>query len=205
MSNQDSPREDELIQYMEACALIARNGADIHPGNQQLVYQAGMLSAVVTALRELAQAKERIAELDQERTAVYDSFSIGSAVRTLPTLLANIGNSLRRSDCLSAVEHEFFTTTITDEDGDEGEECSLNWGSDPKQYVEHFRQALKDRAPAQPSIESQAQMLERALQTVMARLADLLDEDQFKQIEAIVLKAGVPPPQSEPAQPREAP
>ena len=73
---------------------------------------------------------------------IADAFHIGSEARTPATIMANVVNVIRRSDCLSAIEREFFTTIVEDEDGEKGEECSLNWGSSPDEYVEQFRAAL---------------------------------------------------------------
>lgn len=56
---------------------------------------------------------------------------------------------------------------------------------------------LKDERAAQPPPASQ---LEKALQQVMARLADMLDEDKFNNIEAIVREAGVRYPDECPAE-----
>jgi hypothetical protein len=76
--------------------------------------------------------------------AVYDVFSIGRAARTEETLLANVENANRRSQCLSAIEREFFTTEAPDEDipGLTVEDCPLSWGAEPEEYVKQFRTAL---------------------------------------------------------------
>lgn len=77
----------------------------------------------------------------------YDAFMIGMGVRTPQTLLANIENAKRRSDCLSAIEREFFTWLVEDEEeGGEIERCPLSWGAEPDAYVEQFRAALATRA-----------------------------------------------------------
>lgn len=75
-------------------------------------------------------------------------------------------------------------------------------------------------APAAPQVEEDAasqvehldvenHRLRRAMQKIMARLADLLDEDQFGNIESIVTEAGVEPPepaaQAAPAVPQDTP
>jgi hypothetical protein len=86
------------------------------------------------------------AEADLE--AVYDAFGIGSAARNRAVLLENVKNATRRSACLSAVEREVFTRIVQDEEGEEGEDCALNWGSAPAQYVEQFRAALEARGPS---------------------------------------------------------
>ena len=58
---------------------------------------------------------------------------------------------------------------------------------------------IKDAEPVYTSPQpAQQQKPVAALQRVMARLADLLDEDQFAEIEGIVVSAGVAPPASKP-------
>lgn len=77
--------------------------------------------------------------------AIADLFGIGSKVRTPSTILANVRNAARRAACLSAIEREFFTKLIEIEDeGEIGkvEECALNWGHDPDEYVKQFRLEL---------------------------------------------------------------
>lgn len=73
----------------------------------------------------------------------FDAFGIGEKARDTATLLTNINNSRRRSDCLSAIERQFFTRTLKDEGGEEFEECALNWGADASQYVEQFKAELE--------------------------------------------------------------
>ena len=93
-------------------------------------------------------------ETNDGLSKVYDAFGIGSAVRNTQTLLANVENAKRRSDCLSAIEREFFTRTIRYEDGeeaDEADECALGWGAEPAEYVEQFRAALTERADLKTS------------------------------------------------------
>jgi len=81
-------------------------------------------------------------------SALYDAFGIGRDVRTLDVLLVNIENARRRSDCLSAIEREFFTRIAIDEDGEEFDECPLSWGVNSDEYVVQFRQALAAFQPA---------------------------------------------------------
>lgn len=104
-------------------------------------------------MREYALA-DRAANPDAaDLAAVYDAFDIGSAARTIDTLLMCIKNAVRRSACLTAVEDTFFVMpTPPEDDGVPGEECLLNWGHDPAEYVQAFREALKTRAatPAAP-------------------------------------------------------
>lgn len=77
-------------------------------------------------------------------TAVADAFLIGALARTKDVILANVENVIRRKRCLDAIEREFFTHKIPDEDepGETIEVCNLSWGADPEQYVEQFRAEL---------------------------------------------------------------
>jgi hypothetical protein len=82
---------------------------------------------------------------EAQLAAVYDAFRIGRAAREVHTLQMCLSNALRRSECLSAIEREFFmvpTPPEEEDDGVWGEECLLNWGSDPAEYVEQFRAGL---------------------------------------------------------------
>lgn len=82
----------------------------------------------------------------RDLAAIYDAFSIGSGARSIHILMANIANALRRHNCLSAIERTFFmvpTEPEEEDDGVPGEECLLNWGHDPAEYVHTFREALK--------------------------------------------------------------
>lgn len=82
----------------------------------------------------------------RDLAAIYDAFSIGSGARSIHILMVNIANALRRNNCLSAIERTFFmvpTEPEEEDDGVPGEECLLNWGHDPAEYVGTFREALK--------------------------------------------------------------
>jgi hypothetical protein len=106
--------------------------------------------ATVIALISLARRAAADAPAADERAQatldkICDLFHIGALARDESTILANVQNVLRRSECLSAVEREFFMVAAEPDDdfpGDEpGEECLLNWGADPVEYVEQFRAA----------------------------------------------------------------
>jgi hypothetical protein len=104
-------------------------------------------------LRVIEAAADRPAvETPDALAKVYDAFGIGSAVRTPQTLLTNIENARRRSACLSAIEREFFTQTVQDDDGEEDEDCTLSWGAEPAEYVDQFRAALAERAALKTSV-----------------------------------------------------
>ena len=96
-------------------------------------------AAIVAALQE------QVRDLAEFKDKVRQSFLIGDAAEDF-AVFTNIGNTLRRSGCLSAVEREFFTREVPDEeDPDEMFElCDLSWGAEPKEYIEDFRKALRE-------------------------------------------------------------
>lgn len=67
---------------------------------------------------------------------------IGSAVRNGMTIMTNIENASRRSDCLSLIE-EYHSVTKLDEDEEEYTESLLNWGEDPEKYIETYKQVYE--------------------------------------------------------------
>jgi hypothetical protein len=114
-------------------------------GSDQLQAFAAALTAAQPALSDAADTLSK----------VCDVFHIGSKARTQSTILMNVENARRRSNCLWAIEHEFFmmpTPANEDEGEDEpGEECLLNWGQEPAEYVKQFGEALKTiLQPVQP-------------------------------------------------------
>ncbi|HEX7046994.1 MAG TPA: hypothetical protein VF275_05435 [Gammaproteobacteria bacterium] len=74
---------------------------------------------------------------------VCDLFGIGSAVRTRETILANVQNAIRRSDCLWRIEHlPQFCEMVEDDDGELAQESLLCWGEEPDQYEKRAREIL---------------------------------------------------------------
>ncbi|MEK7945763.1 hypothetical protein WKR98_13485 [Pigmentiphaga sp. YJ18] len=61
--------------------------------------------------------------------------------------------------------------------------------------VQAAPQVGEDAASQVEHLDVENHRLRRAMQKIMARLADLLDEDQFGNIESIVTEAGVEPPE----------
>lgn len=108
---------------------------------------------IMASVRAEAASAALEQQPDTLRQAIGDLLGCGSAARTDDVLLASIGNALRRASCLGAIEREFFTRAVPDEDddalpGDMVDECQLNWGAEPAEYVEQFRAALAAAAGA---------------------------------------------------------
>lgn len=91
-------------------------------------------------LDELTKQRD---ELLAAMNSISDAFGIGSDARnSLFVIVENAKNAARRARCLSIVESKFFTSAVSDEDGEEIEDCMLNWGDEPEQYAERFGEAL---------------------------------------------------------------
>lgn len=114
------------------------------------------LAAIVEAVRPAAASG---AAADLER--VYDEFGIGAKARSIGILLGNVSNAMRRAECLAAIEREFFMVPgEVDEDYPDQEpsdECLLNWGHGPADYVESFREALRTITAAEAAQTASAQ------------------------------------------------
>lgn len=83
---------------------------------------------------------------DDTLMQVYDAFGIGVLARSPSTLMACLGNVIRRAHCLSQVESVLSVPTPPEpeDDGIWGEESLLRWGADEKGYAEHFKAALAE-------------------------------------------------------------
>ena len=97
-----------------------------------------LVSAWVVIFDELAR---RLEEAQQMLNEIYDRFSIGLEVRTASTLLTNLDNVIRRSNCLSSIEAH-HTSIVMDDDGEEYEEQLLNWGETPEDYISTYKTVL---------------------------------------------------------------
>lgn len=93
-----------------------------------------------------------LADAQSDLDRLSKVFGIGKKARNVGTLLMNAENARRRSDCLWAIEQEFFTTEVLtdmpEEEGDTIDYCPLNWGASPAEYVEQFRSALAEKIAA---------------------------------------------------------
>lgn len=70
---------------------------------------------------------------------ICDILHIGKAARTHSTIIANVQNAFRRSECLSRIENH-HTQVEKDEDEEETEVCPLRWGDDPDDYLARYKE-----------------------------------------------------------------
>lgn len=85
-------------------------------------------------------------------------FHIGDLARTKNTILGNVENSSRRSDCLCRIENYMSVSEIID--GEETEYSLLNWGESPSQYILTFINALEKSTIAEHMEKRYALMVE---------------------------------------------
>ena len=101
---------------------------------------------------------------------ISDALGIGTLARNCATIKQNVNNAIRRSRCLSAIESHFTTTSIG-LDGEEEEYELLNWGEDPKEYIETFKQAITTN-----NVRAELNQAKTAIGDCMADRAELRDE-----------------------------
>ena len=123
----DAP-EPEPVAYIEH-----------HKGGDNLVWDnpGGKYSVLYTAPPARADILD-----------ICDALKIGAEARTETVIIESIGNALRRSRCLDAVERDLFTSQIEDEEsGELIDDCPLNWGDEPDEYVASVKELLRLSAP----------------------------------------------------------
>lgn len=91
-------------------------------------------------------------------------FGIGEKARCKNTILGNVENSRRRSDCLGRIENYMTVSEIVE--GEEHEYSLLNWGEHPDQYIKTFIEVIDDTRRAD---------IEKAAATTNDHHADLLE------------------------------
>lgn len=105
-----------------------------------------------TRIHEIVDLKESVAELAAEnaglkafKTAVYQQMGAGCEAPEF-SITEGLSNLRRFADTLHAIEREFFTKEVPDEEckGETVEECPLAWGMSVEQYVAEFRKCLAE-------------------------------------------------------------
>ncbi|TBR64126.1 eae-like domain protein [Escherichia sp. E10V4] len=98
----------------------------------------------VQLVRANALAAEN-AGLKAFKTAVYQQMGVGCDAPEF-SITAGLSNLRRFADTLHAIECEFFTKELPDEEheGETFNECPLSWGMSVEQYVSEFRKCLAE-------------------------------------------------------------
>nr|DAH55722.1 MAG TPA: hypothetical protein [Caudoviricetes sp.] len=92
-----------------------------------------------------AALAEENAGLKAFKTAVYQQMGAGCEAPEF-SITEGLRNLRRFADTLHAIEREFFTKEVPDEEyeGETVEECPLTWGMSVEQYVAEFRKCLAE-------------------------------------------------------------
>ncbi|HDD9003681.1 TPA: hypothetical protein PBP70_000104 [Escherichia coli] len=103
-------------------------------------------------VRKFAEAEAKCAALAAEnaglkafKTAVYQQMGVGCDAPEF-SITTGLSNLRRFADTLHAIEREFFTKELPDEEheGETFNECPLSWGMSVEQYVSEFRKCLAE-------------------------------------------------------------
>ncbi|EIM2925737.1 eae-like domain protein [Escherichia coli] len=154
---------------------------------EYLVRKFGELeSKLETALRECRSAGITIDNLEAKcaalaaesaglkafKTAVYQQMGVGCDAPEF-SITTGLSNLRRFADTLHAIEREFFTKELPDEEheGETFNECPLSWGMSVEQYVSEFRKCLA---------EVRAQGVDAAIEAAKNLVAQEYEYKDFK-------------------------
>ncbi|ENF2056013.1 eae-like domain protein [Escherichia coli] len=102
-------------------------------------------SAVKLAHEKFSALAAENAGLKAFKTAVYQQMGVGCDAPEF-SITTGLSNLRRFADTLHAIEREFFTKELPDEEheGETFNECPLSWGMSVEQYVSEFRKCLAE-------------------------------------------------------------
>ncbi|WP_239666746.1 hypothetical protein [Citrobacter braakii] len=94
---------------------------------------------------QLANAESKCRELAEFKSRVYAQMGAGCEAPEF-AITEGLNNLHRFADTLHAIEREFFTKEVPDEEceGETVEECPLCWGMTVEQYVSEFGKCLAE-------------------------------------------------------------
>jgi hypothetical protein len=155
----DLTDEQIIAFYKQSCPGLPDARSDARTNKMVFDFARAIASAAIAA--HLARQPKAESTLSK----ICDMLHIGVLARDDGAILTSVRNILRREHCLSAIEREFFMVAAEpDEDfpgDDPGEDCLLNWGSEPADYVEQFRAAIAQKS-ASPASQEDAYLARQA-------------------------------------------
>lgn len=153
-------------KFAEAEAKISALSED-HQKAIESIKQAD--AAVKLAHEKFSALAAENAGLKAFKTAVYQQMGVGCDAPEF-SITTGLSNLRRFADTLHAIEREFFTKELPDEEheGETFNECPLSWGMSVEQYVSEFRKCLA---------EVRAQGLEMFAQKCNSKSAQSLASD----------------------------
>ncbi|EFU8282550.1 eae-like domain protein [Escherichia coli] len=129
-------------------------------------------SAVKLAHEKFSVLAAENAGLKAFKTAVYQQMGVGCDAPEF-SITVGLSNLRRFADTLHAIEREFFTKELPDEEheGETFNECPLSWGMSVEQYVSEFRKCLA---------EVRAQGVDAAIEAAKNLVAQEYEYKDFK-------------------------
>lgn len=94
---------------------------------------------------QLANAESKCRELAEFKSRVYAQMGAGCEAPEF-AITEGLNNLRRFTDTLHAIEREYFTKDVPDEEceGETSTECPLRWGMTVEQYVSEFGKCLAE-------------------------------------------------------------
>ncbi|WP_163500106.1 eae-like domain protein [Escherichia coli] len=133
----------DLATQLEVQLVRANAQAEDHQKAIESIKQAD--SAVKLAHEKFSALAAENAGLKAFKTAVYQQMGVGCDAPEF-SITTGLSNLRRFADTLHAIEREFFTKELPDEEheGETFNECPLSWGMSVEQYVSEFRKCLAE-------------------------------------------------------------
>ncbi|HDT4266839.1 TPA: eae-like domain protein [Escherichia coli] len=133
----------DLATQLEVQLVRANALAEDHQRAIESIKQAD--SAVKLAHEKFSALAAENAGLKAFKTAVYQQMGVGCDAPEF-SITTGLSNLRRFADTLHAIEREFFTKDLPDEEheGETFNECPLSWGMSVEQYVSEFRKCLAE-------------------------------------------------------------
>ncbi|HAZ3552694.1 TPA: hypothetical protein J1Z12_003500 [Escherichia coli] len=156
-------------KFAEAEAKISALSED-HQRAIESIKQAD--AAVKLAHEKFSALAAENAGLKAFKTAVYQQMGVGCDAPEF-SITTGLSNLRRFADTLHAIEREFFTKELPDEEheGETFNECPLSWGMSVEQYVSEFRKCLA---------EVRAQGVDAAIEAAKNLVAQEYEYKDFK-------------------------
>lgn len=135
----------EYVKYEDYEKLAAK--LNMINGLMDAAEQANKLAQEATEkqVQERDALAAENAGLKSFKTAVYQQMGAGCEAPEF-SITEGLSNLSRFADTLHAIEREFFTKEVPDEEceGETVEECPLCWGMSVEHYVSEFRKCLAE-------------------------------------------------------------
>ena len=133
----------DLATQLEVQLARANALAEDHQKAIESIKQAD--AAVKLAHEKFSALAAENAGLKAFKTAVYQQMGVGCDAPEF-SITTGLSNLRRFADTLHAIEREFFTKELPDEEheGETFNECPLSWGMSVEQYVSEFRKCLAE-------------------------------------------------------------